>query len=284
MNRSLAVLFTCFAAVALVAACGSDDTTVSTGDEPGNAPDDGGATGIGGEYIGRDVTVDGDPYPLVDGTEIHLRVEDGRLSAGAGCNSLSGEYTLDGDTLAIDGLAMTEMGCDEPRHAQDQWLAELLTASPTVETTDQGFVLRRGGTEIVFVDREIADPDRALVGTTWRLDSIIDGTGPDGAVSQAMNDRARLVFDANGFVVGHDGCNEFGYAGEADGEPTDGLAYTVDGDQITFSGAPVTTEIACPDIDTDAFWAVVSGTVTFDIDAARLTLSGDDRGLGFRAE
>jgi heat shock protein HslJ len=257
-------------ACALFVACGDDGTTDTPAGDPGT---------IDGEYVAGDVLEAGEPKDLVEGTTIRLRLQDGQLSASAGCNHIGGRFTVDDGTLHVDALAMTDMGCDAARHEQDEWLAALLSSAPTVEPLDDGLVLRSGYVEIMFVDRSTVDPERDLVATTWTVDSYVTGTGSDGTVSSATGDDARVTFDANGYVTGHDGCNEFGYGGPASQEPTDGLRYVVDGDRIVFSGAAVTTARACPDVDTDRFWAVLEGTVTWDVDGSLLTLF-DETGHG----
>jgi heat shock protein HslJ len=45
---------------------------------------------------------------------------DGRVSGSGGCNRYSGEYTLEGDDLAIGPLAATRMACLEPEGIGEQ--------------------------------------------------------------------------------------------------------------------------------------------------------------------
>ena len=262
----------------LVTACGDDDESVSSGG-------DGGGETVEGVFIATEVEEEGQPRALVEGTTIRLRLEAGGLSASAGCNTIGGDYTVDDGVLRVSATSMTEMGCDPPRHGQDEWLAGFLSAEPTIERTDDGVVLQTEAVTVTLVDESVVDPDRELTGTTWVVDGYIDGAGPDGSTSSAPGDTARIVLEDNGFVTGHDGCNGFGYGGEANAEPISGLRYEVAGDQITFSGSAVTTDMACPGIDTERLWAVLSGTVTWSIDGSRLTLVADDgRGVTFHAQ
>ena len=72
-------------------------------------------------------------HDLVEGSKVALSFEDGRISANAGCNTMNGAATWDGDTLQVAGpLAMTMMACDEALMDQDQWLSEFLTSSPAL--------------------------------------------------------------------------------------------------------------------------------------------------------
>ena len=47
---------------------------------------------------------------------------------------MGGAYTIDGDQLTTSQMFMTEMACDEPRMAQDQWLAAFLQTSRSRST------------------------------------------------------------------------------------------------------------------------------------------------------
>lgn len=261
----------------LVVGCSDDDQAVSAGGE--------GDAAIEGEFVATGVQEAGDAKQLVEGTTIRLRLEDGTLTASAGCNSIAGDASIDDAVLRVTAVSTTEMGCDAPRHSQDEWLAGVLSSEPTVERTDDGFVLRADDVVITFVDESIVEPDVPLVGTTWIADGFIEGGGPDGAVSSAPGDPASVVFADNGFVTGDDGCNGFGYGGEAGADPTDGIRYEVTNDHISFSGSAVSTLIGCPDHDPARFYAILSGSVTWTIDGDNLTLlAPDGSGVMYRAQ
>jgi heat shock protein HslJ len=275
--RLLAAL--ALAGVAL-AACGDDDADVASGDgPPGGVP-------LAGEYLSVEVAEGGMVRPLVPGTQIRLTFDDGAVGASLGCNHLGGTYRLDGDVLVVDELSTTDMGCDPPRHDQDQWFADLLASRPTVALAGDTLTLSSGDTVVVLRDREVADPDRELVGTTWEVDGFLEGAGPDGtAMSMAVETPGILDLRDDGLVTGHDGCNGFGFAAP-EGEDPDGLRYEVDGDRITFTGDPVSTLIGCDDLQdyVGRYWVVLSGTVSWSIEADRLTLLGDGgRGVTYRA-
>jgi heat shock protein HslJ len=256
-------------AAMVLSACGDDDEAVDTGD---------GAAALEGEYSSVEVTEAGAPRPLVAGTAISLRFDDGRIGASLGCNQLGGPYELDGARLLVEDLSMTEMGCDPERHAQDEWFAGVLQSAPTVVVDGDTMTLTSGETVVRFVDREVAEPDRELVGTTWAVDGFADGQDPDDAAMSVAVDRPATVrFEEDGFVTGNDGCNQFG-TGEVDGDTQDGLRYQLDGDRLVLSGAPVSTQVACPDVEeyVDRFWAALTGTATWSVDADRLSLVGED--------
>ncbi len=96
-------------------------TVTACGRGVGAGAGSGGDWPAGRRFQSTAVTEAGKDRPLVAGTRIDLSFfDDGRLSAQAGCNTIGGSGRIDGDRLVLgDGLSMTEMGCDGPRHSQD---------------------------------------------------------------------------------------------------------------------------------------------------------------------
>jgi heat shock protein HslJ len=140
---------------------------------------------------------------LVPGTEIRLSFDDGQVSLNAGCNSMSGPYRLEDGALHVDGFGMTAIGCDAPRHAQDDWLAQLLSDRPELELDEPRLTLRSSDVTVVFLDREMASPDRPLVGTRW----IGNGIGDGSAVSFGSGSETITVsFGADGEFEVFTGC------------------------------------------------------------------------------
>ena len=111
---------------------------------------------------------------LVPGTQIPLSFKDGSLSASGGCNSMGGTYTITGGRLTTTQMMTTEMGCEQPRMQQDQWLAALLSSS-TINLAGDTLTLDDGTIQLTLQDREVADPDRPIEGTNWILDGIRTG-------------------------------------------------------------------------------------------------------------
>ena len=250
--------------LAAAGACGRGDE-VSPGGVVGDGP-------WGRVFLSTAVTGGGAPRPLVEGTRIRLTFsEDRRLGASAGCNQMGGPAEIADGRLVVDSLSRTEMGCDPPRHTQDEWLADFLTSRPAWRLEGPTLTLRGGETEIRLEDRETADPDRPLQGTRWVVDTIIEG---DSASSVPAGVEAHLVFDGGGRVGGSTGCNEVG----ADA--------AVNGDTITFSDV-VTTDMACDPDRTRlerAVLAVLDGEVPYEIEADVLRLTHPrGKGLGLRA-
>ena len=91
-----------------------------------------------------------------------LDFADGQLGANAGCNTLSGSYTLDGSTIVIEQMAGTEMACEPALMEQDAWLTEFLTSRPSYTLEAETLIVTAGGTSITLTDREVFNPDRPL--------------------------------------------------------------------------------------------------------------------------
>jgi heat shock protein HslJ len=229
-----------------------------------------GPTLEGSEWLSIAVTEDGADRPLVEGTQIRLNFTDGQLGASAGCNTMGGAYRIDGGRLLFEGAGMTEMGCDEARHAQDDWLMSFLGSEPSIAQEGDKLTLTSGATVIVLEDREVAEPDLPLTGTTWTVDSIITGD----AVSSVPDDAvATLVFTDDGQVEVNTGCN----SGGGTYDVTDGTLRVSD---------VITTLRACGgaagQLEAAVMAVLNAKEIDYAIDAGTLTLMADDQGLGLR--
>ena len=222
----------------------------------------------GRTFLSTDITQDRADRPLVDGTQVRLAFSDGQLTASAGCNTIGGTYSIDGDQLIFDGGGMTEMGCDPALHDQDEWLSEFLGADPEMALDGDELTLTSGGITMTLLDREVADPDLPLVGTTWTVTSIISAdavsTVPDGAV-------ATFEFADDGTVEVNTGCN----SGSG--------SYELDGSTLRFDGVAV-TEMACdgPGGELEALILPMLGAdaIEITIEAGSMTMDAGETGLG----
>lgn len=57
---------------------------------------------------------------ILPNTEITIQFQDGTVTGSAGCNSYTGAYGINGNTIMIDPLAVTEMYCAEPEGIMEQ--------------------------------------------------------------------------------------------------------------------------------------------------------------------
>ncbi len=150
------------------------------------------------------------------------------------------------------------------RAEQDTWLADLLGSRPTISLNGDTLVLTGESSQVTLLDRQVADPDRELVGPRWRVETIIKGDVASSAPGEA---ESHFTFDAGGRVTGNTGCNQFSGA------------YQATADTLTFSQVGMTKK-ACPGAVNALELAV---TVVFDgrrvpyrIEANQLTLTYPD--------
>jgi heat shock protein HslJ len=225
----------------------------------------------GRTFLSTSVKQGGADRPLVANTRIRLSFTDGRIGLSAGCNIIGGTYRVDGATLVVDAAGMTEMGCDDARHNQDDWIAAFFGSRPTLRLTGNELVLERDGLVITLLDRTVADPDLPLVGPTWTVNTILSGSTassvPDGVV-------ATLQFTADGAVRVETGCN------------TGNGRYQIDGGTIRFSQIALTRRAcvgAAGEMEKAVLAMVGAEQVAYRVEAQGLTLSAGGRGLGLGA-
>lgn len=276
-RAALAVVVLAVALSAVGAGCGSGEggsagDASTTTEPPTTAPPGGLTTEVldGHAYVSRQVT----GHDLVAGTAIRLSFDGSTMGAGAGCNSLSGRYAVSGGTLRWAGdVAMTEMGCDPDREAQDRWLVELLTSGAQAVLEGDNLVLRAGDVTVALVDEQAANPDRPLVGTAWSLDTLIDGETASSVPSEVST--PTLAFTDDGRVAVFTGCNR--------GTAT--VTVAADGTGATF-GPLALTRMSCGDSASSveaAVAAVLDGEVGLAIDGASLTITKGEQALTYRA-
>jgi heat shock protein HslJ len=222
-------------------------------------------------FLSIAVTDGGAPRALVAGTRIRIDFNDGNLSASAGCNSMGGPFRVDGGRLITDALAMTEMGCDAERDAQDQWLGQLLGSRPAVRLAGDELTLESGQVVVRLRDRRIVEPDVAIAGPTWTVVSLISG---DSVSSIPAGVTATVSFGANGAVSVNAGCNQ----GGGSWEPVAG------GIEISALGM---TKKACDgaagQLEAAVMAVLGAGTMNAAIDSTMLTLQAGAQGLQLQA-
>lgn len=248
-----------------LAGCGEksdDDATPRSGDS--------GPT-LEGVYVVTAITDGGSKHWPVDGSEIRLTFESGTLGMHAGCNSMSGDYTLEGDQLTVGPVGGTEMGCVEELMRQDTWLAGLFAEPVTVG--EDPLTLTAGDVVLTLADRESVSPDRPLADSRWVLDGIIEG---DSVSSVPAGPDVVLTFtEGTASVVGL--CN--------------GLGSDVDlaDDRIVWDQSGwARTQMACEDparqqLDTTVS-TFLTGPTAYEIEERTLTLTHGEQGLVFRTE
>ena len=93
-------------------------------------------------------------HELVEGSSVTLTFDENAISAQAGCNTLFGDASWDGDTLDVqEPMASTLMACEEALMAQDQWLASFLTSSPALEVDGDAVTLGDDTTSMTLTEQ-----------------------------------------------------------------------------------------------------------------------------------
>ncbi len=156
-----------------------------------------------------------------------LFLQDGRASGAAGCNTFSGDYTVDGDALTFGPMLSTMMICEDQKASTE---ASYLSAFPLVV----GYTV--DGETLSLLD---ASGD-ALMTYAAATPQSITGTWIVTSYNTKRNDMAppitgsilTAVFGPDGTIEGSSGCNHFSGP------------YTIDGDGIAV-GPLASTLVAC---------------------------------------
>jgi heat shock protein HslJ len=217
-------------------------------------------------------------HDLVAGTSVALTFEGERLSTNAGCNTASGAYRIADSVLQIGGeWASTLKGCAPELEAQDQWLAEFLDDAPSVALDGDVLTLTGadGGEVVITLEAGGADA-AALIGTTWMLNSVLDGSSASSV--PAGVDPPTMTIGEDGMAELFTGCNR--------GSSAVGTTTTERGELLTFSPVRL-TKMACEAGAAElegVVLAVLESQPAFEIVGDKLTLTApDETGLEFRA-
>jgi len=225
-----------------------------------------------------------------DDARITLTVErdgdDWQVGGSSACNSYGGTVVTDGDTWRTEGYGMTEMACDPARmDAEQAYLGALMTVDTWVRPSADALVLTGADVELRY-EALAPVPTAELTGTTWQLDGLLVGTGPDASVSSTVADAdpATLHLDVDGTVRASTGCRTF------DGE------WIETGDEVllaTFGQRDDSPNVAADGTTTcsdavvaqeDHVLSVLGDGFRAEVDGDRLTLtSRDGLGLVYRA-
>ena len=189
------------------------------------------------------------------------------VSGSTGCNAYSGEVTI--GTISIGRLAVTERGCEQAIMALEALFIEVLSGAASFTLADGVLTLEGAGGSVSF-----AEPapvvDVALEGTSWSLETLVDGAAATSVVATTLP----TLTVGSGSFRGTTGCNDYSGAVVADG-----AAFTVS--DMTW------TEIGCESgiMRQEALiLGVLQNAGTFEIEADRLTIStSDGRSLTYRA-
>jgi heat shock protein HslJ len=137
---------------------------------------------------------------------ITLHLDGNEPSGTSACNSYSGTMVTDADTVTFSNLGGTEMAC-MPAAVMDLEQAYLTALQGVDQAVRDGDRLTLTGTDVELSFTTVpAVPDADLVGTDWRLDTVVDGD-----TASSVSDRpSTLRLGPNGRLTGSTGCNDFG--------------------------------------------------------------------------
>jgi heat shock protein HslJ len=222
------------------------------------------AAGDSPDVLGDWVLVSGVEQPA--GIPATLVVEESQVRGVSFCNHYSGSYTLDGDVLAVDGLGGTDMGCDPDVLAAETAFLTALGSADRM-TRDGSDLVVTGPDGSLRFSRQEPVPDRELAGTTWTLDTLVDGE-----VASSVLGSPTLVLASDGTATGSTGCR--GFLG----------TWQVAGDVLTLD--VTRDDIGCPEDlgrQDEQVLAVLDAGPQYGIDGDRLTLTAPDgRALVYR--
>jgi heat shock protein HslJ len=211
---------------------------------------------------------------LVAGTSIHMNFFGDGLGASLGCNSMNTEqYALVDGHVECDWFSITELGCEAPRHEQDEWFLAFLQGSPAYSLVEPRLTLSDDDVTVVLIDREVADPDRPLEGRNWEVTGLIE----NGFVFVAEFSPAQLSFSDSGSFSIVTPCS-----------PGIG-SFDVVGSTLVLSGVQLTPN-ECPDQEfamrahEHMSLVLADGEVEHHIDADSLTIERGDIGLYLSTE
>jgi heat shock protein HslJ len=254
----------------LAGACGSDSITAA-GDSGGSAPNPTGPNIIDGSWILTSGTVDEEPMTLIDDYTVTMVITGDEIGGRAACNSYGGFVAIGDTSFAVDALSWTEMGCTPaPMELEGQFLQGI---SMVDTATRSGDIATLTGPGVSFDFALVPPvPTAELVGSTWILNTIIQG---ETASSTATNaEPATLRLDADGTFVGSTGCRRV--SGD----------YVVSGSSLQFTswGADGTCPAELKSQDNSVV-SVLEGDISVAIDEIRLTLTvPGGEGLSYRLD
>lgn len=189
--------------------------------------------GDGDPLHGREFLLESaDGFTAVPDTtvRIHFGEEEGQPSFGfyADCNHHSGPYEVRDGRLVLLGFGSTGIACDEPLSMQDSLLSDFFRAEPELQLEGHRLTFVGESATLVFIDREVADPDRPLIGRLWTVDTFVTA---DAASDVPLAEPPTVRFEQEGSVEVFSGCNMgTGSFTQTDGELTlSGMAYTEEG-------------------------------------------------------
>ncbi len=270
-------------AALLLAACGGPA-------DPGAPVVEGDGTAL--DPAGSWVLVEAQPVidvPNDARVTMEVTAEDGdtwQVGGASACNSYGGRVMTEGSSWSAEGFGGTEMACEEPRMAAEQAYLDALSAVETwSRPSTEELVLSGPDVELRY---EVLPPvpTAALTGTTWVLDGLVTGVGPEAttASSVAEAEEATLRLDPDGTVAASTGCRTFTGEWIETGDEVLFTTFGVRDDSPNVAGDGTTTCSPAVVDQEDHVLSVLGDGFRAEVDEQQLRLiSRDGLGLTYRA-
>lgn len=223
--------------------------------------------GLDGEWQLQAGTNQGAAIPTVAGSRITLKIDGADVGGSAACNIYGGTLEVDGTTIRINALSMTEMACQEDVMASEAAFLDALPRVTAANRDGNSLALSGPQVELRFVLVPPV-PNADLVGPVWVLDSLISGE----VISSISGDEATLQLNANGTLSASTGCR------------TVSGQYSVSGNKVKVTLLPweaigCANDVAAQDVQV---LAVIGDGFTVTIQGNSMTATAGDQGLGYR--
>ena len=191
-------------AILLLVACGESETPDRGGGAtPTPAPPAVDANGVWTLRSGRSASGE---IEIPPGTRITMQVDGNEIRGSAGCNGYGAAISIEGEAFEAGGLALTEIGCAPDVAEAEERFVEAIGAADAIARDRKTLTLTGPGAELVFRLVPPLDP-KPLTGTTWVLDTLVEGGTASSTIASAQP--ARLVLNDDGTFEGTTGCRSF---------------------------------------------------------------------------
>lgn len=206
--------------------------------------------------------VEGEPATL-------LLKEDGTVTGGTGCRSLSGSYTVFGSEILFPNFA-ADGDCPQSLRDQDGMVVGVLGDGFVPKVDGETLTLSSVGNEGLGYRAITEDELSTTSGTPAQSDAELlegvewtfaGGDGPDGSIADPRTidpeQEITLTF-ANGGYGGRAVCNIYSATG------------TVENGRLSLDGLPASTKVACGqpfDAIVNAYYRALSGIFEFGLEA-----------------
>ncbi len=103
----------------------------------------------GPTWVVQEMSVDGTMTAPISEAPPFAVFEDGAVAGSPGCNSYSGTYQIEGDSMTIGPLASTLMACTAELLGQETFYFELLAQTDSYEVSGDQLTLMSGDTVLI---------------------------------------------------------------------------------------------------------------------------------------